>query len=68
MMFTRTTVPMARTLRVLALASVLLLRALPVTGRSLSSPAPPGTYTFRVAAQNACGTGPNTSVATATIP
>jgi hypothetical protein len=42
--------------------------ALPVTGRSLSSPAPPGTYTFRVAAQNACGTGPNTSVATATIP
>jgi hypothetical protein len=42
--------------------------ALPVTGRTLSSPAPPGTYTFTVAAQNACGTSAATSAQTVTIP
>jgi hypothetical protein len=30
---------------------------LPMTSREISSPAPPGTYTFTVAARNACGTG-----------
>ena len=30
---------------------------LPLTGREISSPAPPGTYTFTVAARNACGLG-----------
>jgi len=42
--------------------------ALPVTGRTLSSPAPPGTYSFTVAAQNACGTSAATSAQTVTIP
>jgi hypothetical protein len=41
---------------------------LPVTGRSLSSPAPPGTYTFTVAAQNACGTSPGTTARSVTVP
>ncbi len=41
---------------------------LPVTGRTLSSPAPPGTYSFTVAAQNACGTGPTTTARSVTVP
>jgi len=40
----------------------------PVTGRTLSSPAPPGTYSFTVAAQNACGASAATSAQTVTIP
>jgi hypothetical protein len=40
---------------------------LPVSGRSLSSPAPPGTYTFTVAAQNACGTGPQSPAQSVTV-
>ena len=42
--------------------------ALPVAGRSLSSQAPSGTYTFTVAAQNACGTSPSTSAQSVTVP
>jgi len=41
---------------------------LPVAERALSSPAPPGTYTFTVAAQNACGTGPGTGARALTVP
>jgi hypothetical protein len=40
----------------------------PVTGRTLSSPALPGTYHFTVAAQNACGTSPGTGTRSVTVP
>ena len=36
----------------------------PIAGRSLSSPVGPGTYTFRVAATNACGTSAPTAAQT----
>ena len=42
--------------------------AVPVTGRTLSSPAPPGTYSFTVAAQNACGASASTSAQTVVLP
>lgn len=41
---------------------------LPLTARSISSPVPPGSYTFTVAARNACGTGPSTPAQTVTVP
>ncbi|MEZ5291683.1 MAG: hypothetical protein R2745_11400 [Vicinamibacterales bacterium] len=42
--------------------------ALPFSGRSISAPAPPGAYTFRVRAVNACGAGDFTAPQTVTIP
>lgn len=41
---------------------------LPVPGRTLTSPAPPGTYSFTVAAQNACGTSPASAARSVTVP
>jgi len=41
---------------------------LPVEGRALSSPAPPGTYTLAVAAVSSCGTGPETAAQSVTVP
>jgi hypothetical protein len=41
---------------------------LPLPGRALSSPAPPGTYTFTVSAMNSCGTGPSTAPQSVTVP
>ena len=41
---------------------------LPLASRELSSPAPPGTYTFTVAATNGCGTGPATAAQSVTVP
>jgi len=41
---------------------------LPVDGRALSSPAPPGTYTLAVAAVSSCGTGPETAAQSVTVP
>lgn len=41
---------------------------LPVSGRTLSSPAPPGAYTFTVAARNSCGTGPSTAAQSVIVP
>ena len=41
---------------------------LPVSGRTLSSPAPPGRYVFTVAARNACGTSQSTAAVSVTVP
>jgi len=42
--------------------------ALPLTVRELSSPAPPGTYTFTVSATNSCGQGATTAAQSVTVP
>lgn len=42
--------------------------ALPMTGRSLSSPVPPGSYTFRVRSTNACGQSADTAPQAVTVP
>jgi hypothetical protein len=40
---------------------------LPVNGRGLTSPIPPGTFTFSLAATNPCGTSPVTAFQTVTV-
>lgn len=42
--------------------------SLPFAGRTLSTPAPPGAYTFAVASVNACGTGVPTPAQTVFVP
>ena len=42
--------------------------AIPLAQRGLSSPVPPGTYNFSVAAVNPCGTGASTAVQTVAVP
>jgi hypothetical protein len=41
---------------------------IPLTGREVSSPVPPGTYMFAVAARNACGTGVFFDTQSITVP
>jgi Bacterial Ig domain len=42
--------------------------ALPLSTRGISAPVPPGSYTFTVAAANACGTSPATAPQTVVVP
>lgn len=42
--------------------------SLPVAGRTLSAPVPPGSYTIQVAATNACGIGTFTNPQTVVVP
>ncbi|MEZ5294638.1 MAG: hypothetical protein R2745_26405 [Vicinamibacterales bacterium] len=42
--------------------------AVPMAARTLTVPAPPGTYTFSVVATNGCGTGASTAPRTVAIP
>lgn len=42
--------------------------SVPLQGRSISAPVPAGTYTFSVAAANACGTSVATPATTITVP
>ena len=42
--------------------------ALPLSTRGISAPVPPGSYTFTVAAANACGASPATAPQTVVVP
>ena len=42
--------------------------AVPLTGRGLAAPVPPGAYTFQLQAVNACGASPPTAPVTVVVP